>query len=359
MSMPRCHGGDAAARFREAAFRHVPLGCMAAAGAVAAIAGAGWSEALAPLPWIVSLGFIGLPHGATDFTVSRQAFRGWPLAAVWLAYSAAMAATALGFVTAPRLAIVVFAALSCWHFGAAHRDTDAGDGAPPRTLAALARGCAVLAMPLAAWPDATAAAARDLAAFAIGPVAARELFPPPALHLAGLVLAVVSAVATAVEGLQAAARPGGLRAWLRLLGELAVITGLGWVADPLFSVGVYFLVWHGWRQMEPLTETVTGAAPESWRALGAALARIHAAALPLLLPTWAAIGTVWWRLSPEHSPRDLALVSIGAYLVVTPAHELLGDALLDLVDGDGLVVVIEHVAEHFLRQFDGDRAPGQ
>jgi Brp/Blh family beta-carotene 15,15'-monooxygenase len=332
MSMPQANGGDAASWFRERAFRRLPLVCLAAAGAAAAVAGASWSEALGPLPWIISLGFVGLPHGATDFAASRRAWRGWSLAAVWLAYAAAMATTAAVFVTAPRLAITAFAALSCWHFGAAHRDTDAMQRSRPRAVAALARGCAVLAMPLAAWPDASAAAARDLAALAIGPVAARDLFPPAAINLTGLLLAAVTAVATLVEGLWAARRPGGLRAWLGLLVELAVIVSLGWVADPLFSVGVYFLVWHGWRQMEPLTETVTGSVPGSWRALGAAVVRVHAAALPLLLPTWAAIGAVWWRMSATHSPRDMALVSIAAYLVVTPAHELLGDVLRSLAE---------------------------
>jgi Brp/Blh family beta-carotene 15,15'-monooxygenase len=316
MSMARWNADAAEARFREVAFRRLPLACMAGAAAVAAWCGAGWTETLGPLPWIVSLGFVGLPHGAADFAARRRA------------YAAAMAAVAAGFAVAPAPAIVAFAAVSCWHFGAAHRDGEPpGGDLTPRPLAALCRGCAVLAMPLAVWPEATARAASNLAALAIGEPAAAALFPAATVRAAGIALAAVTVTTVAAEGLLAARRPGGLRAWFRLLSELATIVGLGWFAAPLFAVGLYFLIWHAWRQMPPLAESLTGSAPGSWRQLGAALLQIHVAAVPLLIPTWIAIGAVWWWGSAGHSLRDLAIVSIGGYLVVTPAHEMLGDLL--------------------------------
>lgn len=328
MSMSCAPGGAAAATFHESAFRGLPLAVMAAVAAMAAVTGPAWSAALGPMPWIVSLGLVGLPHGAADLAASRRAWRGWTLVAVWLAYAAAMAAVAAGFALAPRMAIVAFAALSCWHFGATHLDADRDAGvARPRAIAAWARGCGVLALPLAAWPESTAAVANDLATLAVGRGAASDLFPPALVHWAGVLLVAATFAATALEGLLTIRQPGGRRAWLRLLVELAVLMALGWSTDPLFSVGLSFLAWHAWRQMEPLSETVAGSPACSWPTLGRALVRIHAAALPLLLPTWAAVGTVWWLWSPEHSPRDLAIVSIAAYLVVTPAHELLGDLL--------------------------------
>lgn len=328
MSMARWTGGAAEARFREVVFRRLPLACMAVAAALAAGCGASWTEALGPLPWIVSLGFVGLPHGAADFAASRRAWRGWSLALVWLAYAAVMAAVATGFAVAPLTAILAFAAVSCWHFGTAHLDADAAAlGARLRIVASLARGCAVLAMPLAAWPAATARAAGHLAALAVDEPAAAALFDPAAVRAVGIALAAGTAAAAAIEGLASVRRPGGLRNWSRLLGELSVIMALGWCVDPLFAVGLYFLVWHAWRQMPPLAEALTGSVPGSWRRLGAALLRIHVAALPLLIPTWIAIGAVWWRWSADHTLRDLAIISIGAYLVVTPAHEMLGDLL--------------------------------
>lgn len=321
-------GERASDRFQEVAFRRFPLAVMAAAALAGALGGSELSAALGPLPWIVALGFVGLPHGAADFAVSHRAWRGRPLAIVWLAYTAAMAAVLAGFTAAPATAIVAFMTLSCWHFGTSHADTAALPAAfQVRSVASLARGCIVLAMPLAAWPTDTAAVGNDLAALVFGRAAATDLFPTTAVRMAGLGLAAVGVAALGAEGLQSLRRPGGPRAWCAGLVELALIAGLGWCTHPLFAVGLYFLVWHGWREMQPLAESLTGGTPRGPADLGRAVAEIHRAALPLLVPTWAAIGAAWWLRSTDHSPRSLALVSIAAYLVVTPAHECLGDLL--------------------------------
>jgi Brp/Blh family beta-carotene 15,15'-monooxygenase len=327
MSVSSSTSGAASPQFREHAFHRLPLVVMAAAAVAGAVGGSAWSERLGPLPWLVSLAVVGLPHGAADFAASRATWHGRALAAVWLAYAAAMAAVAAGFVLAPGATIIAFIVVSCWHFGAAHLDADSCVDPPSRLIAILARGSAALAMPLAGWPADTAKAAASLAALAIGNGVAMDLFSTSSVRAAGLMLIAVSVAAAVLEVLLDMRRPGRLRGLHRLPMELATIASLGWFTAPLFSVGVYFLVWHAWRQMEPLAESLTDIPCRSWSELVAALIRIHIAALPLLLPTWAAIGAVWWLWSPSHSFRDLAIVSIGGYLVVTPAHELLGDVL--------------------------------
>ena len=111
---------------------------------------------------------------------------------------------------------------------------------------------------------------------------------------------------------------------------------LGATADPLFSVGLYFLCWHAWREMRPLTAVLANPAgdatadrrvesspPAGVGGFLRAVAAVHVAALPLLIPTWAALGAAWWLLSPDHSARDLAVLSLAVYLVVTPSHEAL------------------------------------
>lgn len=299
------------------AFERFPLACLAVPAAVAAVVGPAWSERIAPLPWIVSLVIVGLPHGATDFAVSRTTWHGWRLASLWLAYVASMVMVAAGFTAAPACSLALFTLLSAWHFGLA--DADAR-GVPPdgRAVAAVAHGCLVLAAPLAVWPAATADVASRLIALTVdGPVVS----PDQARALGGM-LGVVGILALVWELLSARHGDGGRVP--RGLGEIGVITAVGSLTHPLFAVGLYFLIWHAWRQMAPLARDVTGVAPRSWPELGAAIVRIHAAALPLLLPAWAAIGTAWWAWSPTHSLLDLAVLSIGGYLVVTPAHELLG-----------------------------------
>lgn len=319
---------DPNTRLDDVAFRVLPLAAMAAVAALAAASGPGWTERLAPLPWLVSMVCVGLPHGAADFATSRLAWRGWSLAAVWFAYVSMMAAVAVALAALPRAAIVMFALVSCWHFGAAHLDATRRSFVPrPRTVAVVARGCAVLAMPLAAWPEATVHVATELVALVINAPAASTLFRPDAVRWAGLWFAALTLTTTAVEGIASARRPGGIRSWLGLVIEVAVIAALGWISDPLFSIGVYFLAWHSWRQMAPLAAALDASTPRSWPQIVRGLGQIHAAALPLLVPTWAVVATAWWAWSPERSPRDLAIISIAAYLVVTPAHELLGDLM--------------------------------
>lgn len=318
--------GSPMAFFSALTFRVGPLACLAAAALAAVVWGPAWSAGAAPLPWIVSLAFVGLPHGAADFALSRRTWRGRPLAGLWLAYLAIMAAVAAAFVTAPVPVIVAFAALSVWHFGLAHTDGEQPERQTwgGRIPAALLRGCVVLAAPLAVWPAETAAVAAELMTLVPGP---GRVFDPAAVRSAGFGLGTVAAAAAVLEGWLAWRRPADRRRWLAGLLDSGVILALGCVADPLFAVGLYFLVWHGWRQMQPLVTAVEGDSPADWRTLAAGLTRIHAAALPLLVPTWLAIGGAWWAWSPGHTARDLAILSIGAYLVVTPAHELLGDLL--------------------------------
>lgn len=305
--------------FSLLAFRWLPLACLAVPTIITAAIGPRWTEHIAPLPWIISLVVVGLPHGATDLAVSRRAWHGWPLVGIWLTYVVSIGVVAAGFMAAPVVTLAVFVVLSVWHFGLA--DAEAGTPVPHgRALTALARGCAMLAPPLWCWPAATADVANSLMilAGAAGPVISSN--QTVAL---GSILGMVGIAAIGWETLGTRHRPAGYLP--RLLGETGMIAALGCLAHPLFSVGLSFLVWHGWRQMEPLARQITGVTPRCWRTLGTAIVRIHTAALPLLVPTVAAIAAAWWTRSPTHSLRDLAIVSIGCYLVVTPAHELLGE----------------------------------
>lgn len=313
--------------FGTLAFRVAPLAVLAAAAIWAAAAGPAWSEGWGPLPWLVSLVVIGLPHGACDLATSRSA---WPtrwLGLLWLAYVGGMAVVTVSFLAAPWATLGLFVATSAWHFGLAHADgeTPAFRGAVARVVAALARGSLVLAVPLLAWPAETVAAANDLVALTHG--GGHAALTPAVARAAGWSLAAVGTCAIAVEIARSLGHPAAFPRVLRLAIEGLVIAALGAGSDPLFSVGLYFLVWHAWRQMEPLAEAVAAGRPRSWPDLATALTRVHTAALPLVIPTWLAIGVVWWVVSPDHTPRDLALVSIAAYMIVTPAHEVLGGLL--------------------------------
>lgn len=318
--------------FAELAFRRLPLACLIAAMLPVPVFGFDWSGSVAPLPWLLSLAFVGLPHGAADLAVSRRLCPAAALGRVWLGYAAIMAAVIAGYAIAPVGTITAFVLLSVWHFGQSH----ARSQHPPvdehpwlAACSAVARGGITIGVPLAAWPAASAAVASDLLELTGHDPLAHPV-PVAAVRLLGVALVIAAGCGLTAEVATIRRQPGGRLSEAGMGVELLVIAVLGCVTDPLFSVGASFLVWHAWRQMEPLAAALTGSRPETWPALAAAIRRIHVAALPLLIPTWLAIGLAWWFCSATHSPHDLAILSIGAYLVVTPAHELLGDLLTRL-----------------------------
>lgn len=322
-----CWNGQAG--FAEIAFRRLPLVSLLTTAVIAGLAGHSWSAAAAPLPWIVSLAVVGLPHGAADLAVTRRLVPGGARVAVWAAYVAIMATTGCAFVVAPLPVMALFVVLSCWHFGRSHADTQGLPTPPGRALgscAAVARGAAVIGVPLLNWPGESAGVAGNLLRLT-GREAAAAGWSPIAVRGLGAGLVAAGLAAFLAEWLLGRRRPAVRRGSVAAVVDLAIIACLAVAADPLLSVGMYFLIWHAWRQMGALAPVVAGVAPRSAPVLARCLLRIHVAALPLLVPTWVAIGTAWMIASVPRSWHDLAMVSIAAYLVVTPAHELLGDVL--------------------------------
>lgn len=319
---------SAATRFDILAFRVVPLLAFGTLGLAASVTGLAWTAAAAPWPWLVSLVVVGLPHGAADLAVARRLCRSpAAVATLFTRYAAIMALAGVAFAVAPVPVVLAFLALSGWHFGAAHADSQSPPpGRRPGTLAlaALARGAPVLGIPLAAWPEASAAVAGAVARLA----GSYPAFPPSAVRDTGIVLVALGAAALAAEAWRTRGDPGGPDRTLATIVDLSVIGLLEATTDPLFSVGCYFLGWHAWRQMRLLAAALGCLPVEGPSSLAAALERVHAAALPLLVPTWAALAAAWWWLPAANlvrDPRDLAILSLAVYVVVTPSHDLLMD----------------------------------
>lgn len=318
--------------FRTIGFRLAPLGVMLAAAAAGWLGGPGWSQRLAPLPWLVSLVVVGLPHGAADLAVTRRVGRG-SAARVFSIYIACMVAVFVLFMAAPVPLVVLFAALSVWHFGMGHADGQSppvGPGLFAQIRGAVARGAPVLGVPLAVWPAATAAVVIRLVDLVGSPRQAERadaVFAPEGIRNVGIGLVALAVIMLAAEAWATRRAPGALRRSLATAVDISVLGMLGAATDPLFAVGLSFLVWHAWRHIWLLAPLVTAVEPHDGPTLWRALVRLHAAALPLLVPTWAVIFAAWWWLAPTHSARDLAILSLAVYLVVTPSHDLLIDLL--------------------------------
>jgi len=343
---PRRESGAAesdAEPFDRIAFRDVPLAILAGAAMLAMVAGPNWTEASGPWIWIVSLVLVGLPHGAADVAIGRwlagRSIRDLVLGG--LLYLGGMACVAAAFAVAPVATILLFSLVSIWHFGIGHRDTEPGDDSaateaaatkgdggawtlPAEAALAMARAGVVLGMPAAAWPERTAAVADRLVELLHSRAASHgPLFDPSSVKTAGWALLAASTVAVVAESVGRRGRGPG---WL--LAECGVFAAVGWFTDPLFSVGLYYLCWHAWRHLRSVM-------PErATRSLAASVFRLHLDGLPLLLPTLVVLGGLWWLLSPGHTPRDLAILSIGVYLVVTPSHDVLVRRFRDRRDRD-------------------------
>jgi Brp/Blh family beta-carotene 15,15'-monooxygenase len=349
-----CRERQDAVRYGQLSFRVAPLAVLVTAAAASLLFGHAWSARMAAVPWLVAIVLIGLPHGAADLAVSRR-LCGWPATVrLFAVYAALMAAVTLAMVLAPQPTVVLFAALSVWHFGLSHAQGQSPplpEGWPWQAVAAVARGASVLGVPLAVWPAETAAVVTDLIRLVGWAQAGTPpAFAPAAIRLTGICLTLTAMLALATEAGASRHMPGALRRSGDTLVDLLIIGLLGTSADPLFAIGFYFLCWHAWREMQPLMAVIAQPAgvfvqsqpagvfvqsqpagsdqPTAGLAtLVRELAVVHAAALPLLIPTWTALAVGWWLLSPSHSPHDLAVLSLAVYLVVTPAHEALHDVL--------------------------------
>lgn len=312
---------------RHVTFTLAPCTVLGLAAVAGAVWGSDWSRQVAALPWIVAIVVVGLPHGAADLALARRAWRGRGLVLPGALYLASMAAVAACYAWRPTRVLAGFALLAGWHFGLAHAESDGVH--PPRWserfIAATWRGALVVAVPLVAWPEETAGLVGDLLALTHG--ASAGGVPATTVRAIGVGLAVVIPVALAAEGRTVAAAADHIVRWLWCVCESVVIGSLGWFTDPLFSVGLYFLAWHGWRQLDAIGAALAGGRDASWAGALRRVVIVHRRSLPLLLPAWCALGAAWWAWSPEHSGKDLALLSIAAYVIATPAHEVL-DALV-------------------------------
>lgn len=267
----------------------------------------------APLPFLLALVFLGLPHGAADGALLLTRGRQQAVRAS-VAYLAVIAATVLLLVVAPTWSLLAFLALAAWHFGSA----DAAERRLRGELAnlwAIGRGGIAISVPFAVWPaEAWAPFSRMTELLGIGS-AGLDL---QAVAIVGAVGAVAATACCCVAYLRcrrsALVRGGITRVDVM---ETTAIGAVAFYSHPLYAVGAYFLMIHGFKQSAVLGEEL-GSTPS----LRSRLVRLHWFALPLLVPTWITLLFVAWWVGVD-TLWDLAALSLAIYVVTTPAHELL------------------------------------
>ncbi len=234
------------------------------------------------LPWMLSAVVLGLPHGAVDpvvpFRMRGERLRFAPVAAFSLAYLGVSAAVLALWWLAPTAAALGFLVLTWLHWGqgdvyalrALGWDAHLGT-LGSRALALAVRGALPMAVPLVAFPQTYAEVVGAMAAVvtpehAVQAQAAILTLPRGALAAALLGLFAAYAIGGA---LRARREPG---AWRTLGLDLAEVAGLAVffaLVPPLWSVGVYFCLWHAARHLARLAPLVADGS--AWRLAGLAV----------------------------------------------------------------------------------------
>ena len=270
----------------------------------------GWGDAA----WVVLVAglLLGLPHGAVDHLVPATRLR-WPLSrvAVFAAGYAALAAGAwLAFRAWPGPALLVFVAVSAWHFGTgetAFADLRAGRPVRRRVPAAVVVGALVLLVPLVRGAEATAAVVAAVVPGSDGRLPS---------GLAAVVLGVVLAATAVLAGTLL-----GARRWLDAA-ELGVLTALVLVVPPLAAFGVWFGCWHAVRHVARVgaedpgnrADLVAGRLGRPLRRFAVQAALPTAAVLVVLALLWSTAGG--WRAFVATDVPVLAALTLPHVLVV-------------------------------------------
>ncbi len=286
------------------------------------------------LPWLIAIFFVGMPHGAADLAVLQSKKEGRKVWEAFLFYVVSMIGVFTVFIFTPAMSLIGFIILSLWHFGSAENTKPSGSGISyEHLLLSFAKGGIVIGMPLAVWPAATSSVATELITLVEPartllrlPLLAHPIYSASHIASTGLSLLAIAFVSWCLIFISSArySKTHGTKELVEtssvffsycLIGILELIT------SPLFGIGIYFLAFHSWRQMPALAKHFTP--PDVELHPLRQVVRVHKAAIPLLLPTWILLGVAWWSLSSVTDFRDLALLSLLVYLVVTPPHEVL------------------------------------
>jgi Brp/Blh family beta-carotene 15,15'-monooxygenase len=305
----------------------------------------GTSASVAGWPFILSLCFVGMPHGAVDFVLSRKLAGSDRAFHVrhFVPYTLVLVASLLFFVAAPIAAVILFATVTVVHFGAADaRDLQRrfGDyGSSTLTaISALTRGGLILALPFWFAPEAASQVFESVVAVVRPlPGAADTQWVKAAAGGLAAVACLGQLVTLAVRCLHRQYRAAGVE-----LFESACIVVTFATLHPLFAMGLYVLCWHSWRHLATVGRCLEGT-PQR-RSVGQHLrtiARTHVQSLPLLIPTVVAFGCLaWWRLD-TWTDETLAALIIAVFVVVTLPHHLLVERMVARMRRTELATIVD------------------
>lgn len=288
----------------------------------------GLDQAAPWLPFLVSIVFLGLPHGAADWLLLAPGSKKSATRAFLLYSAAGLGIAALAWFF-PRIAVVGFLLLTIVHFGLAdERDLRSFERAPSRSriprLGGIARMAAFLSLVCLLGPGEVASLfgrVERLLGATGRPSPPTEIVASSALlsvFLLSSLLWIISLVGVVSDRL----RPGPSGAGRRVeveIGEGALLFAIAAALHPVFAIGIYFLCWHAWRHC--ILVARRQGSRDGRNRLWKELARLHIRSWPLSLPVVPLmLGLVLWNGSPG-SPWDwIASLLVVCIIFTLPHH---------------------------------------
>lgn len=317
----------------------VPVDIILLVLSVACAAGLRVPEPLQYVPFALGLVIFGLPHGALDHLVPARLAGRRPtvatVAPVVGLYLVLGAAVAVLWVVSPIVAFVFFIALTWFHWGqgdafASVQRTGDRLGWPRAVGFPLLRGALPMVVPLIAFPATYAVVLGATTRAFGGSSPSGTLAAGIRLGLGvGMVVLVISVTLLDVRGRRGA--PGGRRAWLGDVAEMALLAFFFSTVPPVLAVGLYFALWHSLRHIVRLSvlDPVL-ARPLAEGRWGLVLLRFTGQAAPVTGVALLILAALFVALIPRAggNPMDL----LGIYLVLISALTLPHAVIVAIMD---------------------------
>lgn len=224
--------------------------------------GSGWEF----VPFLVSMVFLGLPHGAVDhlvpYRLKKRPLTRRSLLVFLTGYVAIGGLFGFFWWVTPAASAIFFILLTWFHWGQGEMYTVQKliglhkPGLWRKGLLVFVRGGLPMMVPLFAFPDVYLSFINEMIA-AIGSTTDSAIAPAAlqSWRLGLLILFGTAVIFYVIDGLLEANQQGSWSGWMMWLVDSAEI-GLLWIffytISPILAVGVYFCVWHGVRHIARL-----------------------------------------------------------------------------------------------------------
>lgn len=304
------------------------------------LSGVNLPMAVSAVPLVLSVVFLGLPHGAVDHLVLPRVRETWStpgaVRGVVALYAVLGGAYLLWWLIAPVSAAVFFILLTWFHWGQgelfpliAFADADHLDSLLQRTLTVVVRGGIPMLVPLIGFPETYRRFVEVLVAPFAGNASANLawLFAAETRVAIGVGFAALTIVTVALAYSLSQDR----RAWTVDAFEVALLWVYFLSVPPVFAIGLYFCVWHAARHVARLISVDDPARNAiEHRDISTALVRFGRDAAPTTIAALVLFGGLV-AIVPD--PPETLLGYTGLYLVLIAVLTLPHVVVVSAMDG--------------------------